>query len=297
MRTDIERANAEYLAVFGPGQRRSPRAVRDRFEAMLAAYGLPDGLKVEEVDASGVPALLVRMPGVRTDRVIVWLHSGGYILGSAHGHRQFAALLSQAAGAVVLLPDYRRAPEAVFPAAPDDSAAAVDWAVGRYGAPGTFLGGDSAGGALALGVLVRRRDGGLLLPAATALVSPLVDLTLTSPSLHEIPDVAVGPDGMRDVVAVYLAGIDPYDPMASPVYADLSGLPPLLVLVSNAEALRDDARRVAARAQAGNTTVDLHEYEGVPHAWPLFASFLPEGQRAIEEIAHFYAQVGGPASA
>jgi epsilon-lactone hydrolase len=288
MTAQLDRANQAYLTVFGPGQRRSLRGLRERFEAMLAALGLPERAVIEAVDANGVPSLLVTMPGADRDVVIVWFHSGGYVMGSSNGHRQLACMLSAAAGTAVLLPDYRLAPEFTFPAAPDDAAAALDWAIAAFGSSATFVGGDSAGGALTLTSLVQRRDLGLPQPVAAALVSPLADLALASQSLHEVEDVAISPAGIRDVVMLYLSGHDPYDPLASPVYADLRGLPLLLVLASETEALRDDARRIVARVAACAGRAELHEYPGMCHAWPLFASFLPDGQRAIIEIAGFY---------
>jgi acetyl esterase/lipase len=230
------------------------------------------------------------MPGADRDRAVVWFHSGGYILGSASGYRQLACFLSTAARTAVLLPDYRRAPEFRFPAAPDDAAASLDWAIAAYGASATFVGGDSAGGALTMTSMVRRRDQALPQPAAAVLVSPLADLTLASQSLHDIEDVAVSVEGMHEIVATYLNGNDPHDPVASPVYADLQGLPPILVLASTVEALRDDSRRIVARVRACGGRVELHEYPGVCHAWPLFASFLPQGRQAITEIAEFYAR-------
>jgi epsilon-lactone hydrolase len=287
------RAQAAYAAVFGPEHHRSVRALRERFDSLLASMLQPQDALAVPVDAGGVPALLVADAEADPASVIVWFHSGGYVLGTAAGYRSFASSLSAACGRPVLLPDYRRAPEHPFPAPVEDAQRALAWAMDRHGAAGTLVGGDSAGGALALAALVDRRDAGRSLPAATALVSPLLDLTLGSASLSDnaAHDIAVTLQGMQDIVAAYLQGADPADPRASPLLAELTGLPPTIVLASGDEALRDDARRVVRALD----DAELLEYTGVVHAWPLFASFLPAGREAFADVAAFFSRVAGEA--
>lgn len=288
----ILHANALYEGVFGARHEQSIEATRERFEAMLAQFPIDPDVTVDEVTVGNVPGLRVAAPGTSPTRVLVWFHSGGYILGSARGHRGLAASLSAATGRTVLLPDYRRAPEHAFPAAVDDAAAILASVLdGEFGpVEDVTVGGDSAGGALTLVSLVRRRDAGGTLPTRAVLVSPLLDLTGAGESMvtNAELDQAVDRQGLRTIVAIYMRGTDREHPEATVLNADLRDLPPILLQASRAEVLLDDSVRVADRLTEAGVTTRLHIYEDVPHAWPLFESFLPAGREAVETIAAFF---------
>lgn len=285
----IDRANALYAGVFDPELEQSVSALRARFDAMMATFPVPDDATVEAVEAGGVPSVRVTARDAVDGRAIVWFHSGGYVLGSAHAHRSFAAALSRCTGRPVLLVDYRRAPEAAFPAAVDDAEAALSATIDELGAENVVVGGDSAGGALTVTALCRRRTAGEAQPAAAVLLSPLLDLAASGASivLNAAADVAVTRVGIRSIVAAYLQGQDRLNPEASPIGADVTGLPPTLVLAGGAEILLDDARRIAERMTAAGTQAQLSVYPGMCHVWPLFETFLPEGRQAIGEINAF----------
>ncbi|MGY4103645.1 alpha/beta hydrolase fold domain-containing protein [Nocardia sp. R16R-3T] len=289
----IARANALYEGVFGAQHEQTIEATRERFERMLAQFPV-DPAVVDEVAVGKVPCLRVTAPGASPTKVLVWFHSGGYILGSARGHRSLAVSLSAATGRTVLLPDYRRAPEHAFPGAVDDAAAALDAVLDGHCGPveDVAVGGDSAGGALTLIALMRRRDAGGSLPTRAVLVSPLLDLAGSGESMvtNAERDLAVDRQGLRTIVAIYLRGVDRAHPEATVLNADLRGLPPLLVQASSAEVLLDDSVRVADRLTEARVAARLHVYDDVPHAWPLFESFLPAGRAAIDEIAAFLAE-------
>ena len=251
----------------------------------------PEGAEVETVDAGGVPAEWIVADGAATDRAVLHLHGGGYTAGGLGSHRGFAAALSAATSSAVLLVDYRLAPEAPCPAALDDAAAACRWLTGpaRGIDPSALVvSGDSAGGGLAAALLVRRRDEGEALPAGAVLLSPWTDLALTGAS-HGTED---GRDPMCSTAMLaqsaeaYLgASMAATDPVASPLYADLSGLPPLMVEVGEVEVLRDDAVALAARAREAGTSVDLHVGPGMIHVWHLFAGAAPEATRDLARVA------------
>src|SRR5215467_1876317 len=199
-----------------------------------ASFAVPPGAgtAVDPVDAGGVPAEWVAAPGVSPGRVLLYLHGGAYQIGSPATLRRLVALLSGAAQARALSLDYRLAPEHPFPAAVDDAVVAYRWLLAGGTDPARIvIAGDSAGGGLALGTLVALRDAGEPMPAAAVLLSPWTDLALTGESLRTRAaiDMLIKPGGMHQAADVYLAGEDPRHPYASPLYADLRGLPPLLI--------------------------------------------------------------------
>jgi monoterpene epsilon-lactone hydrolase len=255
-----------------------------------AASGPPAGTVVEPVEANGVPAEWVTAAGVGDGRVLLYLHGGAYQIGSPVSLRHLVALLSGAARARALSLEYRLAPEHPFPAAVDDAVAAYRWLLGEGTDPATIaVAGDSAGGGLALGTLVALRDAGEPMPAAAVLLSPWTDLALTGESLRTraAVDIMLKPGSMHQTVAVYLAGEDPRHPYASPLYADLRGLPPLLIQVGDAEVILDDSTRVAARAREAGVDVTLEVWDEMPHVFHAFAGLLPESDQAIERIGEW----------
>ena len=266
--------------------------LRASYERLCAHAEAPSDLQRQPVDANGVPALLVSAPGCSTDRIVVWLHSGGYLIGSAEGYVPLGYAVSRAADARVLVVDYRLAPEHAYPAAVQDAVAACRWAMDQVGPSATVIAGDSAGGGLTLAGLVALRDGTFggpegVLPAAAVSVSGLLDLSSTGESIQR--NAAFDPVGSKDtfdmIASAYLQGaFEPTEPLASPLYAELGGLPPLLLMVGTHDVLEDDSRRLAERYRAAGNEVRLEVADGMMHIWPLFHRLLPEGQVGVDTI-------------
>ncbi|MCX6028393.1 MAG: alpha/beta hydrolase [Chloroflexi bacterium] len=253
--------------------------------------GLPalPGIHVEPVTADGVPAEWVSVDGVSADRVMLFLHGGGYVAGSAAGGRDFVARLCTAAGARALSLDYHLAPEAPFPAAIQDCVAAYRWLL-RQDVPAAHCAivGPSAGGGLVAATLLALRDAGDPLPACGVCMCPFVDMTGSAASLEQNADKDVlAPIVARSFADLYLQGADPRQPLASPIFADLSGLPPLLIQAGTIEVLLDDARALAAQGKACGVEVTYEEWEGMFHGWQTMAALLPEGVQAIAHVGDF----------
>jgi monoterpene epsilon-lactone hydrolase len=253
-------------------------------------HPLPGDVMVTEVTAGGVPAYWLTAPGVDESRVLLFLHGGGYELGSLESHGELAARLGRASGMRVLFPEYRLAPESPFPAAIDDVIAAWHWLRGEQRvSPGSIaLAGDSAGGGLAVALLVAARNAAEGLPTAAVLMSPTVDLTSSGASMVERADQdpISTPAMLRQFAADYLAGADPQTPLASPLFAALDGLPPMLVLAGTADVLLSDAQRLAGAAADAGVGVVLREGDGLPHAYPIMQG-TPEAAQATDQIAAF----------
>ncbi|MFR9805110.1 alpha/beta hydrolase [Pseudonocardia sp. RS010] len=262
---------------------------RRLYDEVLANFELPADAETEEVDAGGVPAVWVSAPGVSHEQAVVLVHGGGWCMGNAKGYREFGYRVSKAADARVLVVDYRLAPENPFPAPLDDTVAAYRYAREQPGVRRVAFVGDSAGGGLVVSALVKLRDDGDTAPSAAVVCSPLVDLAGEGASLTErahldpLPAAAlVGAMG-----GAYLAGAEPKaTPLASPLYADLSGLPPLRVLVGTDEGLHDDAVRLVEKVQAAGGEAELEIGEDMVHIWPVF-SFMPEAQESTNRFGEF----------
>jgi acetyl esterase/lipase len=240
-------------------------------------------------EVGGRPAEWVDAAGARDDRVLLYLHGGGYCIGSINTHRTLAADLSRAAGVRVLVIDYRLAPEHPFPAAVEDAVAAyrflLDAGCDRRR---LAIAGDSAGGGLTAATLLALRDRDLPLPAAAALLSPWLDLSQSGESMTTCAalDPMVQRDPLQRMADAYLAGADPATPLASPLFADLRHLPPLLIHVGTAETLLDDARRFAARATAAGVEATLEVWDDMIHVWHAFG-MLPEARDAQARVGEF----------
>jgi acetyl esterase/lipase len=264
--------------------------MREGMAAAMTGFVPPADVRYEAVDAGGVPAEWTTAPGARADRALVYLHGGGYCLGSVATHRGLVGRLSRTARLRVLSVDYRLAPEHPHPAAVEDAVAAVRFAYSTGLAPSRVaIGGDSAGGGLALAALLALRDAGLPLPAAGVCISPWTDLSGSGDSVRTRAelDPLVDAGDLQRLAAAYLAGRDARTPLASPLFADLRGLPPLLVHVGTAEILLDDATALAERARDLGVPVELEVWDDMIHVWHAFADVLPEGAQAIEAIASF----------
>ena len=263
---------------------------RARFEKTAVFLGGAPDAKCEKVDAGGVPAEWVSAPGCDTGRAILYLHGGGYAIGSLNTHRRLAYDISAASAAKVLLIDYRLAPEHPFPAAVDDAAAAWRWLLQQgFSASRLAIAGDSAGGGLTIATLVNLRDKKLLLPACAVALSPWVDLEGLGNSIttRAAQDPMVQKDGLVWMAKMYLAGQDPKTPLAAPLHADLKDLPPVLIQVGSAETLLDDAIRVAEKMHAAGVDARLAIWPNMLHVFPLFAPILSEGRDGCIEIGNF----------
>jgi acetyl esterase/lipase len=242
------------------------------------------------VDAGGVPAEWVTTDESVEERVIYYLHGGGYVACSINTHREMVSRLARAAKARGLLIDYRLAPGHPFPAAVEDAVTGYRWLLSRGIKPARMaIAGESAGGGLSVATLVALRDALEPLPAAAVLASPWVDMEIVGESMvtRAAIDPVVQPDTLRAMARAYLGKADPRAPLASPIHADLAGLPPLLIQVGTAEVLYDDAARLAQRAESAGVEVVLEPWPDMIHMWHAFASILPEGQQAINRIGEF----------
>jgi monoterpene epsilon-lactone hydrolase len=229
-------------------------------------------------------------PAAREGAALLYLHGGGYVIGSPRSHRHLAGALARATGAVTLLPDYRLAPEHAFPAAVEDAVASYRWLLEWGAVPGrTVIAGDSAGGGLTVATLLALRDRGLPRPAGGVCISPWVDLTCGGASYASkaASDPIVARQGVAEMARDYLGGADARTPLASPLFADLAGLPPLLVQVGSEEVLLDDAVGLAERARAAGVPAALEIWPDMIHVWHWFFPMLDEGQRAIDGAGAF----------
>ena len=280
----------EMIKTRAQSTRRTTDEDRASYETMLASMPMADDIETERVGAGGVPAEWIRAPGVQADRVMLYFHGGGYVVGSMRTHRTMLSHISRASGFSVLGLDYRLAPESPFPAPVEDALTAYRWLLGQGIEPGKIvLGGDSAGGGLVVSALVAIRYAGDPMPAAGVCISPWVDMEATGESFttNAQVDPSVSKERIINIAKVYLAGKNPRAPLASPLHADLHELPPLLSIVGSIETLLDDARAITDRAQAAGVEAVLEVWDDMPHVWTHFAPILPEGQQAIDRIGDF----------
>lgn len=261
---------------------------RKGFEDMVQMFPLADDVSHEGIDAGGVPAEWVRTPGVSEERVVLYLHGGGYVIGSAGTHRELVSRIGRAGVARVLSVDYRLAPEHPHPAALEDALAAYRYLLDAGVDPAKIvIAGDSAGGGLTLATLVALRDAGTPLPAGAACMSPWADLEGTGDSVTSADDPLIEIEGLREMGKHYVAGGEMRDPLCAPLYADYSGIPPLLIQVGTRELLLDDSTRVAERARAAGVDVTLEVEDGLIHVWQLFGGEVPESKAAVDRIGAF----------
>jgi len=260
--------------------------MRSDWDAAFASCAVP--ISCERVSAGGVDGEWIAADGARPDKAILYFHGGGFRLGSVSSHRELIARIAAASGCRVLAVNYRLAPEHRFPAPLEDALASYDWMLEQGLKPENIaLAGDSAGGNLVLAALLGLRKQGARLPAAAVLMSPWTDLAATGASyvsraeadpIHQRPMILalaknyLGPDG------------DPRRPLASPLYADLGGLPPLLIQVGDRETVLDDSVMFADKARAAGTEVELQVWDGMIHVFQMFGGELAEARRAIDSI-------------
>lgn len=258
-------------------------------------FKTPREVEITPASIGGIDGEWVRWPGRDNGLTLLYLHGGGYFACSARSHRAVTTFFARQ-GFRVLAPDYRLAPEHPFPAAIDD-AQAVYAALLDAGIAASHLvvAGDSAGGGLSLALMLRLRERGLPMPAAAALFSPLTDLAGTGASriVNDKRCAMFRGERMKFGAEIYLAGADTRSPLASPLYADLRRLPPLLIHVGTDEVLLDDSTQLAERARAAGVPVDLRLWSDVPHVWQLFHPFIPEGRESLVEASRFLVRKAG----
>jgi acetyl esterase/lipase len=249
-------------------------------------FGLAADVTVEKVSAGGVPAEWTTTPAAdpNNNNAVLFLHGGGYVIGSLDSHRHMASEVGRASGARALAIDYRMAPEHPFPAAVQDALAAYRFLLDSGIRPGRIcIAGDSAGGGLVVAAMLAIRDAELPQPGCGWCISPWVDLACTGASMldNATRDPTVQKDGVLEFAGIYLAGADPRSPLASPIHGDLRGLPPLLIQVGAVETLLDDAISLARVAGLADVQVDLQIWPEMIHVWHLFHPMLAAGRRAI----------------
>jgi phosphinothricin tripeptide acetyl hydrolase len=279
-----------HLAKLPPSDSLTIAERRAQYERAEKVFPTLPEVKVERVTAPAVPAEWLRPPSAAPGRVVLYLHGGGYVIGSPRSHRHLAAAIATAVRSSALLLEYRCAPEAPFPAAVDDAAAAYRWLLDQgVSAGGIAIAGDSAGGGLTVATLLALRDAGLPLPAAGVCISPWVDLTCSGASYATKADAdpIVKRAGVDEMARAYLGAADRRTPLASPLFADLRGLPPLLIQVGSEEVLLDDSVQLAERARAAGVDATLEVWDQMIHVWHWFLPLLEEAEEAVAAIGRF----------
>ncbi len=257
----------------------------------------PAGVHCVAVDAGGVPAQWLTPSGAAPDRVLLYVHGGGYVMCSAETHRKMVGHIAKGAGCRALNLDYRLAPEHPYPAALNDTVAAYQWLLAQGVKPTAIaIAGDSAGGGLCLGATLKLRDLGLPLPAALMTLSPWTDMEATGASMQTraADDMIVDPSAIGQLAGVYLQGASTRDPYASPLYAALKGLPPICIQVGDEEVLLDDAVRFAELAKKAGVDLSLEIFPEMQHVFQIAAGGMPEADLAIAKLAAWLkARLGG----
>ena len=286
----IEQVIAQIRAVYGKwGKGTSVAQMRRDWDDLYSARAA--SLPIEKIDAGGVPAEWISVPGARPDRSILYLHGGGFRLGSIDSHRDLMQRISGAAQARVLAVDYRLSPEHHFPAPVEDALTAYRWLLGLgLGASNVAFVGDSAGGGLALSTMFAARSHGLALPCAAVLMSVWTDLEASGRSYET--RAALDPIHQRPMILAMAKGYltaagDPRNPLASPLYGNLRGLPPMLLQCGGRETVLEDTVMFAERAREAGVAVDVEIYEDMIHVFQMFADELEEARQAIASAGAF----------
>ena len=280
----------KYLAdkKFNPD--RTINEMRKEMQGLARLAGFPRKARAEKIRINNVSAEWIYGKDAREDRAVLYLHGGGYNLCSADTHRELAAYISIASDAKVLLPNYRLAPESPFPTAMEDAIMAYGWLLENGFSGGNIaLAGDSAGGGLSIAASIALRDAGDPLPCSIACISPWTDLAMSGSSIktHSKIDPMLNLQLLQIMASNYIGENDPRNPLISPVYGDLKGLPPIFIHVGSDEILLDDSRRIADKAKGSGVDVELKIYDRMWHVWHLIARVMPEARKAITELGLF----------
>lgn len=266
--------------------------LRAQLERQSQAKKIVKNVTVEKVESATVKGEWQLPDGARKDACILYLHGGGYSFCSPVTHRAMTAAVAKQSGVKLFSLDYRLSPEHPFPAPVDDALACYQWLLNQgIDAKNIVLGGDSAGGGLCLALMLKLKPLGEPLPAAAMLLSPWTDLAATGKSNvdNESSCAMFYTESIRNGADIYLNGAQAIDPLASPLYGDLTGLPPMWVCVSDDEVLRDDSLRLVDKARAAGCSVELQRWAGQPHVWPTFYPYLPEAKVSVKDMASFAA--------
>jgi monoterpene epsilon-lactone hydrolase len=263
---------------------------RANFEKMLSAQPLADDVSTTAGELGGVRVLNIETGDANHDAVMLWFHGGWYVIGSPRTSAGLSSDLARRVGAKIISVDYRLAPEHPYPAALQDATAAYRGLLDSGVDPRSIaIVGESAGGGLAVALLASLAENGLAQPAAAFLLSPWTDLTLSGETMTSM--VGIDPVFTREKVSVraadYVGSTDPTDPSISPIFADLHGLPPILIQAGSHEILLDDSIRLARRAAIDDVDITLDVTPGVPHGFQAFAAILDEGDAALTRAAAF----------
>jgi acetyl esterase/lipase len=269
-----------------------PEDLEEAKVAIDEVLGTPiaDDIDVEKIDVNGVACQMLRPEGADTERVLIYLHGGGYVLGSLTSHGGLASEIGRAANCSVLQVDYRLAPEHSFPAPIEDFCTVYRWLLDEDYEPGKIsVAGDSAGGGLVMTGLIALNEADDPLPGAAICISPWLDLEFTGESIHSRQDLdpVITLETLTVMADLYMANQDMSIPTASPLNADLTGFPPLLIQVGESEILFSDTERLAAKAEAHNLQVTLEKWPEMIHVWHLFYPMLTEGRTAISRVGDF----------
>lgn len=265
-------------------------AIRRRLERLARSIPAPrPHMLVEELEADGVPVMRVSRGDQEPERFLFYTHGGGFCVCSPRTHRPLLTRLARKARAVVIAPDYRLAPEHPFPAGLDDVRTAWHWFERQYGTQASAMGGDSAGGGLTFSLLTDLAARKQAMPAAAFALSPWTDLTISGESIkaNARRESMFRPQHLHHCADLYLNGADPSQPAASPLFAELKGLPPCLVHVSDIEILLNDSTRMVERLRQAAVVADIDIWHGMPHVWHAYLGQIPEARAALDQIAVF----------
>ncbi|MBX7241730.1 MAG: alpha/beta hydrolase [Bacteroidia bacterium] len=265
--------------------------VRRVGDSVTAKIPIPLGTSIKDIAFEKFSAELIRPAGARKDFILLYLHGGGYVLGSAKTHRAFIAKLANECGIRALSVDYRLAPENPFPSSLDDALEAYFWLIEemKFDPSQILIGGDSAGGGLALATMLALKKMKKPLPLAAVCLAPWTDLTVSGQSIIEnkTKDTMIQHFDIPSWAKMYYSDYDPQHPLISPLFGDLEGLPPILIQVSEDEMLRDDAVRFAWKAREAGVEVELQKWKGLIHVWQMFWQYIPEARDAIKQMEIF----------
>ena len=265
--------------------------IRAGWEKFASSFVPAADITFKPVVARGVAAAWVTAPDSDSNRIVLYFHGGGYTIGSIASYRSYTGRLARASRSRLLSVGYRLAPENPFPAALDDAVSSYRWLLDQGISPRRIaVVGVSAGGGLALSMAVAIRDAGVPAPAAIVAIGPCTDLAKEGASMKDrahLDPIVTYESSLAHAMRYFGAEGNLKHPLASPLYADLQGLPPVLILVGTHEALFDDSTRFAAKAQAAGVEVQLDIWEEMIHVWPFFADILPEGRQAIDKIGEY----------
>jgi epsilon-lactone hydrolase len=276
--------------ILGEPSDESLNDARDAYVRFLATNRPPEGVSITECDMGSVPGTLVVPDGVEDGPILFYVHGGGYFSGSPDGYHGIAGRYAKLLQAKVYMPDYRLAPEHPFPIPIDDTLLAYKWLLEQGRDPKSIVfSGDSAGGAMVVSVMVKARNAGLPLPAAGAALSPWANLEHTGASMGNRAgiDPIATKEALDLLAAMFLKGALRNDPDASPVFADVRGLPPILIQIGESEVMLSDAMRLATHLAENRVRTSLEVWPGMFHVWHIFAGILPDGMRALENAAIF----------